>query len=146
MSKVISATNPFIVRLPLSEPKRNNKVWSATVAFDLRGDKIYAGVALRSPKDVYDGNFGDRIAIGRAKKKPSWCWDISADGLPEEIQFPNIPVDLYRLWAIEVAFNFVIRNIRYRYEKVLEDLGLPAVMKKGTYVEQEAEIVQRVYG
>ena len=155
MSNRVSAANPFIVRLPLDQKKRGVDIWSATVAFEQREDGVYTGVSLRSPKDVYDGALGDRIAIGRVQNENSWyfTWDM----LPyiSEITLPNIPVQLYRFWAPEVAWNFVERNIKENREEIYQDLGIIDRMRvnyedsweyEAWCEKQEVAIIKHVYG
>jgi hypothetical protein len=158
LSKTVTSLNPFIVRLPLSETKRGVDIWAATVAFMQKEKGIYTGVALRSPKDPYDGTLGERIAVGRAANEETG-WYATWDMLSEKINVPEIPVALYRFWAGEVAQAFVSRNIHKDcYIEVANDLGLRAefraefmgYMDAGDYTEwfeqEEEKILKHVYG
>jgi hypothetical protein len=154
-NKTLSSANPFIVRLPFDKPVRGQENWACTVVFDVRPDGIYTGVALRSPKDIYDGNKGDQIAVGRAKAKTGWYmdWDMLTKiiSIKSKTHKPEIPVALFRFWALEVAAHFIVKNINpSEHEMIFGELGIPKQFLTNDYSDwfdnKENEIVKSVYG
>lgn len=140
-TKKYTSVSPFIVRLPLEEPLRGREGWAATVAFEIRENAIYSGVALKSPHDVYSGVIGDRIALGRARKSH----DVSYALMKQE----EVPIVFYKFWALEQAANFVKGNIHSSnpndYGRIFRDLYIPGIFLKDDYSGWGQETEEKLF-
>jgi len=128
--------------------------WSATVAFFRVENNWSVGVALCNPKDVFDGNRGEKIAIGRAREEAQYGKFWMDEMFDHRIVTPEFPITLYRFLAYEAVTQFVETEISPNlHKKIFTDLNVPEPFWNWDhktydewYKEQINQIIDKVYG